>query len=145
MKHARLILLPLQGTSTLNGLTPGLKPWAETWSPFRGEICTVSLMLTRCAAPDARERIPGVLHAWTAPHAGARPPALRSRKRATRVRAAKVLLRIPPHQNAHPTPEAGPLSVYAAILRATARGIFRFREANPPVRLSFAQNQQIGF
>ncbi len=29
------------------GLKPGLKPWAELWSPFRGEICTASLMLTR--------------------------------------------------------------------------------------------------
>ena len=26
---------------------PGLKPWAEIWSPFREEICTASLMLTR--------------------------------------------------------------------------------------------------
>jgi hypothetical protein len=26
---------------------PGLKPWAENWSPFREKICTASLMLTR--------------------------------------------------------------------------------------------------
>src|SRR5271166_6007766 len=62
----------------------------------------------------------------------------------TRVQAA-LQLRIPPRQNARPTPGAGPLSVYAAILRATARGNFRFAEVNPPVRLWFEKNQQIGF
>jgi hypothetical protein len=28
-------------------LNPGLKPWAQIWSPFREEICISSLMLTR--------------------------------------------------------------------------------------------------
>jgi hypothetical protein len=31
--------------------SPGLKPWAQFWSPFREEICTASLMLlTRMGA-----------------------------------------------------------------------------------------------
>ena len=50
-------MLPLKRTSVsiwcpfrarrLEMPNPGLKPWAELWSPFRGEICAASLMLTR--------------------------------------------------------------------------------------------------
>src|SRR5580704_1306419 len=108
------------------------RPALRVWKPFQPFMLIPAFFCAPVHVP------------WTcnAGRAGAHPyRATRAdHTGATRVRAALVQLRIPPRQNAPPNPGAGPLSVYAVILRATARGNFRFPEANSPVRRWFEKN-----